>query len=109
MWDVSSGTLLHLLRAHFAVVRDVAFSPDGRWLLTAGPTTAGLWRGDDGTFVTYLRGHAAPLVGAGFTDGDREVVTASVDGSVRRYRCDICGGVDDLLALARERLNATGG
>jgi hypothetical protein len=37
------------------------------------------------------------------------VVTASIDGSVRSYRCDICGGVDDLLALARERLNATSG
>jgi hypothetical protein len=35
-------------------------------------------------------------------------VTGGVDGTVRTYRCEICGGIDDLVALARERLEATG-
>ncbi|MGZ4352011.1 MAG: WD40 domain-containing protein, partial [Gaiellaceae bacterium] len=108
LWDVATGRLVHLLRAHFAVVSGVAFSPDGRWLVTAGPTTAGLWQADSGAFVAYLRGHAARLVGAAFTTDGRSVVSASVDGTIRSYRCDICGGIDDLLRLADRRLAATG-
>ena len=34
-------------------------------------------------------------------------MTGGVDGTVRTYVCEICGGVDDLLALAESRLAAT--
>jgi WD40 repeat protein len=107
-WNVATGTLAHRLRAHFAVVSDVAFSPDGRWLVTAGPTTAGLWQAGSGTFLTYLRGHTARLVGAGFTADGTGIVTASVDGTVRGYRCRLCGGLEALARLADARLAATG-
>jgi hypothetical protein len=36
------------------------------------------------------------------------IVTGGVDGAIRTYRCEICGGLDELLALAQERLAATG-
>jgi WD40 repeat protein len=106
LWDATTGRLEQLLRAHFAVVSDVAFSPDGRWLVTAGPTTAGLWRMPGGTFLTYLRGHTARLVGAGFTADGTTVETASVDGTVRADRCDVCGSLQELLRLAGARLAA---
>lgn len=108
LWSVASGRLNHTLRAHFAVVSGVAFSPDGRWVVSAGPSTAGVWRADTGRFLAYLRGHTGRLVGAGFGAGGLDVVTAAVDGTVRSYRCDICGGLDELVRLADRRLAETG-
>jgi hypothetical protein len=35
------------------------------------------------------------------------VYTGGEDGIVRRYECRICGGVEDLLALADSRLAGT--
>jgi WD40 repeat protein len=107
LWNVSTGAPGPVLRAHFARVSGVAFSPDGRWLVTAGPTTAGLFRMPKATFVGYLRGHTGRLVGAGFATGSRIVATASLDGTVRQYDCRICGTLPELVRLADARLAAT--
>jgi WD40 repeat protein len=104
LWDILSGRPGPVLRAHYAVVSDVAYSPDGRWLVSAGPTTAGLFRMPDGVFLTYLRGHRGRVVGAGFAADGQTVVTASVDGTVRGYDCRICGSLPQLIALADRRL-----
>jgi hypothetical protein len=43
----------------------------------------------------FLRGHTKPLVGAVFAGRDgRLIVTAAKDGTVRTWRCGLCGGVD---------------
>jgi WD40 repeat protein len=107
LWDVLSGAPGPVIRAHFARVNAVSFSADGRWLVTAGPSTAGLFRLPSGRFLTYLRGHGAPLVGAAFVADDRTIVTASRDGTVRTARCDVCGTLPELLQLADKRLAAS--
>ena len=60
VWDARTGKALPALRGHFNAVRDVDFSPDGRWLVTAGPTTAALWDARSGDRLFYLYGHAKP-------------------------------------------------
>jgi hypothetical protein len=35
-------------------------------------------------------------------------LTGGDDGTVRRYRCVVCGGIDELVGLAERRLAATG-
>jgi hypothetical protein len=45
---------------------------------------------------------------AAFDWSGRAIVTGGVDGTVRLYACEICGGLDDLVAFAGERLAATG-
>ena len=55
------AALLHVLRGHFAIVSDARFSPDGRWVVTAGPATAGLWDADTGLARLLLRGHEGKL------------------------------------------------
>jgi WD40 repeat protein len=107
LWDVSTGAPGPVIHAHFARVNAVSFSADGRWLVSAGPSTAGLFRMPSGRFLTYLHGHGAPLVGATFVADDRTIVTASRDGSVRTARCDVCGTLPELLQLADRRLAAS--
>ena len=107
LWSVGTGDLVHLLRWHFGPVASATFSPDGRWVFTAGPGSAGLGLVATGEHVVFLRGHTKPLVGAVFAGGDgRLIVTASKDGTVRTWRCGLCGDVDDLIKLAQQRLHA---
>ena len=88
------------------VVSGVACSPDGRSLVTAGPTTARLSRMPAGDLLTVPSRSSARLVGAGFSADGRVVETASVDGTVRAARCDLCGSLKAPAALALRRLAA---
>lgn len=107
-WDVRTGTLLRVLRGHFALVSDARFSPDGRWVVTAGPITAGLWDADSGKLIYLLRGHAGKLLAVAFSPDGRQIATGGEDGTVRVWPCTICGGTDELVKMADDRLAATG-
>jgi WD40 repeat protein len=106
IWDAETGAKRHLLRGHFGVVSDARFSPDGRWIVSAGPFSAGLWRSDSNTIHTFIRGTDRPVV-ARF-EGNNRIVTIARDGKVREWFCDFCGTTDELLALAKKRLAHTG-
>jgi WD40 repeat protein len=107
-WDARTGAPLRLVRVHFAIVSDARFSPDGRWIATAGPVTSALVDAESGRLSFYLRGHEGKLTTVAFAPDGKQIVTGGVDGTVRLYRCDVCGGVDDLVALADARLARTG-
>jgi WD40 repeat protein len=106
IWNISTGEQVGLLQ-HNTAVHDAEFSPDGRWIVTAA-LRAGLWDAKDGTIVLRLQGHEGSVTAAAFDSSGRTIVTGGADGTVRTYACDICGGIDDLIALADERLAATG-
>ena len=106
VWDVETGES-RVLRGHFALVTDAAFSPDGRWILTAGPTTAGLWNARTGKLL-YLRGHRRLLTSVSFDANGERILTSSRDGTVRHFVCEICGSSDQLVARAEARLARTG-
>ena len=77
------GERRELLRAHTAIVSDAAFSSDGRWIVTAGPGTAGLWEVRTGKLLTLLRGHVRILTSAEFAEEGYDLFTAGQDGTVR--------------------------
>jgi WD40 repeat protein len=106
-WDAADGRLLRDLIGHFSAVNSASFSRDGRWLVTTSSLAAALWQSHAEEPFTYIRGHTSPVVRtAEFSPDGRSVLTAADDGTVRLYRCEICGGVDRLVELARRRLVA---
>ena len=106
-WNVDTGAeAFRIEEAHSASVPDARFSPDGRWLVTAGPISARLWTAD-GQPVRYLYGPKPKVTAVGFERDSRAVVTRERNGVVRRWECEVCGSLDELVALAESRLRAT--
>ena len=106
VWDAETGKRLHVLVGHFGSVTRASFSADGRWIVTAGPISAAVWPTDTGRLLFYLRGHSDLLTDAEWAPSGFRVVTASRDKTVRTYDCVVCRPLQDLLAIARERLSA---
>jgi WD40 repeat protein/peptidoglycan hydrolase CwlO-like protein len=106
IWGVAGGRP-KILSGHAATVTDVKFSFDGRWIVTAGATTAGLWNVSDGSRLSFLHGSGAPpapLTSVAFSPSGWRVVTGSKDGTVATYDCRLCGGVTQLIGMAKARL-----
>jgi WD40 repeat protein len=108
LWDVGSGRPLRVLRGHFGSVNDARFSEDGRWIVTAGPRSVGLWRAVNGELIRLLVGPEGPFTAATFQPDSRTIVAVTEAGVVTAWNCRICGEIPELLALAEERLAATG-
>jgi WD40 repeat protein len=108
IWAAKRLVPLRTVRWHFGPLGGAAFSADGRWIVTAGPSAAGVGQVADGRRLLLLKTDSKqPLVAAAFGGANhRLIVTAGRDGTIRYYRCDICGGMDDLLAVARRRLRS---
>jgi WD40 repeat protein len=107
-WTVPDGEPDLLLRGQFGALATGAFSPDDRWIVTAGPFTAVLWPAATGTLLYYLRGPTDRLTAVSFSPDGRQILAASMDGSVRTYDCVVCGELAELEALAEERLRMPG-
>jgi len=105
LWNVATAKQLRLFQ-HNTAVHDAQFSPDERWLVSAA-NKAALWDLRSGEPVLRLRGHEGTTTAATFDPTGKLIVTGGVDGTVRTYTCEICGGIDDLLALAEKRLAST--
>jgi WD40 repeat protein len=103
-WPITGRREPVSYRGHVSIVADARFSPDGRWVVTAGPSAAGLFVAETGERVYFLRGHGAPLSAAIFTRDSRRIVTAGTDGSVRTYVCNVCGSLAQLRREAKRRL-----
>jgi WD40 repeat protein len=106
IWDAKSGALLHTLRGRF--FDDAEFSPDGRWIVTAGHNTAALWSPGDVTPLFYLRGHKGRVTSATFDRTGNGIITSGEDGTVQTYDCEICRSGPALVAVARRRLAEDG-
>jgi WD40 repeat protein len=84
LWDVATRRQIALIRPDDLQVWKVAFSPDGRHIITTGVgAIARIWDSSTYEQVAVLTGHGGALRGAAFSPDSRHVVTSSEDGTAR--------------------------
>ena len=106
LWDLRKKR--RLARLTRAVVTAVAFSGDGRYLVTAGHDgVARVWTVPGGDLVTALRSGASQLEGAAFAPSGRQLVVAGAGGRATVFDCAECRPLDALVCLAAERVTPT--
>jgi WD40 repeat protein len=105
IWNLSNGAAT-VLRGHGGPVFDANFSSDGQWVVTAGPTTAGIWPIATGRYSFLLHGPGPVIRAAFFVPTTLRIFTAGDDGIVRTYDCVVCRSGEELIAAARARLAA---
>src|SRR5439155_3318589 len=103
IWHIAKGTSTHVLRGHFGTVAAIAFSPNSQWVATAGPISAIIWPRSTGIMLSFLRGDTALLTSVAFSPDGHVILTASEDGTVRTYRCYVCGSLAEPSGLAELR------
>src|SRR4051812_28417388 len=82
IWDATTDAQLALVRGHLRRVNTVAFSSDGRWLVTTSDDrTARIWDAAQGTEFFVLSGHEGAVHTAMFSPDGQRIVTGAQDGT----------------------------
>lgn len=86
VWDAGTGERILTLEGHADIILDLAWSPDGRRIATAGVDgEAKVWDVRTGAELLTLTGHTSIVSGVAFAPDGRLVATASYDGTVRLW------------------------
>ena len=105
VWDLPSGKRLLELRGHVGRVNSAAYSPDGRWIVTAGDDlSVRRWDAQTGGSLARMTGHEEPVTSALFSADGRWIATASLDRTARLWatpRPAAAAGTEESLIVLR--------
>ncbi len=86
LYDFKSGELEALLKGHSNAVEGLAFSPDGKKLISGSANfDAIIWDVAQGTLLHRLKGHRGEIYAVGFTPDGQRAVTGSYDNTLRLW------------------------
>jgi WD40 repeat protein len=115
VWDSRTARALAILGEHVKPVRNVVFSPDGRFLLDVshdGCARLWLWGAGDGALAARFPdeqcGTSIRIRAGGFSADGHDVLLRDARGRTYAWHCGVCGDASELEALAEKRLEAAG-
>ncbi|MGO8926024.1 MAG: protein kinase domain-containing protein [Limisphaerales bacterium] len=83
-WQRQTHLSLKTLRGHLSGVTSVAFSPDGRRIVTGSfDNTAKMWDAASGEELLTLKGHSGEVRSVAFSPDGQRIVTGSADKTAR--------------------------
>ena len=88
LWEVSSGNLIKKLGEHQYEIPSVNFSPDGKYIASAGVFSADdarIWNAETGALVKVIKEHEFGLDGVEFSPDSKTLATISVDGTAKLW------------------------
>lgn len=101
LWNSKTGTQLRSLEHHTTEVVSVAIDRSGRWLASGGrDRLVALWRISDGKLIETFRGHRRRITSVLFRERHHQLLSASVDGTVRSWPLDSAGGEGGVVVRA---------
>jgi WD40 repeat protein/serine/threonine protein kinase len=86
VWDADNGKEMLSIMKHAERVFCVAFSPDGKRIVSTAAGTERIvkvWDADNGTELLSLKGHATYVNSAAFSSDGQRIVTGSSDKTVK--------------------------
>jgi WD40 repeat protein len=94
LWDLK-GNVLQIFKGHDGIIYSVAFSPDGKSILTgSGDRTARLWD-LEGNVLQVFKGHEFEITSVAFSPDGKSIVTGSPDKTARLW--DLQGNVRQVI------------
>ncbi|HET9143792.1 hypothetical protein [Actinophytocola sp.] len=105
IWPAGGGEPV-VRHGHQGLVWGMAFSPDGRYLATSGNDGAmRVWRSSGDGEPVVFQGFLSTVESVAFAPDSRTLLTTHEDGTVRVQRCEVCGSLDEVRALAEDRIS----
>jgi eukaryotic-like serine/threonine-protein kinase len=89
VWDAERGQEILSLEGHTGHVNGVAFSPDGKRILTGSmDKTAKVWNAETGQAILSLKGHTERVISVAFSPDGKRILTGSGDTTVKVWEAE---------------------
>jgi len=89
LWEVTTGKELRRFEGHSSWVTSVAFSPDGRYILSGSKDkTLKLWEVSTGRELRRFEGHSDSVNSVAFSPDGRYILSGSSDSTIRLWELD---------------------